>query len=49
MSTIHQIPHLVYPLCPGADDAAAAPARRGPAAGDQTHSHLHRHRRRYRS
>ena len=36
-------------VCPGAADAAAASARRGPAAGDQTHSHLHRHRRRYSS
>ena len=31
----------------GADDAAAAAARRGPAEGDQAHPHLHRHRRRY--
>ena len=49
MCTIHDSSRLVILTvdAAGADDAAAAAARRGPAEGDQAHPHLHRHRRRY--
>ena len=49
MCTIHDSSRLVVLTvdAAGADDAAAAAARRGPAEGDQAHPHLHRHRRRY--